>query len=321
MFQGLSNSFKDSQAGLLRFLGNLVLVALFPLVVGGIAATTLLPRPAVGIIRLNVEIWRGSADYVHLQVEEARKDGRIRAVVVQIDSPGGEVVATQNIYLDLLELRADMPVVGSIDSWAASGAFYAAMATDPIYARPSSDVGNVGVWSYFPPTLGVDDVVLASGPFKLTASNYDEFLRNLEGVRQEFLGTVTAARGERMQISPVELSKGLTYPGREAVQLGLIDAVGSQNEAIEAAARLAGIAHFEVVDLSEIVLEAYYGDSVNLPDRTGADSQADGTAESSHPSKAAAITSWYGAADPHTGERRLPPGMYLLYDARLRRGQ
>jgi|GEM_PF-420004 len=321
MLEQLRDFLKGAQTGYLRWLGNLVLWVVFPLALGGVAATTLLPRPAVGIIRLNVEIWSGSATFIHQQVEEARQDQRIRAVVVQIDSPGGEVVATQNIYLDLLELRQDMPVVGSIDSWAASGAFYAAMATDPIYARPSSDVGNVGVWSYFPPTLGVDDVVLASGPFKLTASNYDEFLRNLEGVRQEFLGTVTSARGDRLKISPVDLSQGLTYPGREAVQLGLIDAVGSQNEAVERAAKLARIAHYEVIDLAELVIEKYYSDTAIQLQAPSNGSQAEGTLGVSSADSRASITSWYGEADPHTGERRLPPGLYLLYDVRLRRGQ
>jgi protease-4 len=313
MFSSLTQMIKSPQAGWLRGLGSLVLLVVFPLALGGVAAAWLLPRPAVGIIRLNVEIWSGSAFYLHQQVEEARSDPRIRAVVVQIDSPGGEVVATQNIYLDLKELRQEMPVVGSIDSWAASGAFYAAMATDPIYARPSSDVGNMGVWSYFPPTLGVDDVVLASGPFKLTASNYDEFLRNLEGVRQEFLSTVTGARGERLKISPVDLSQGLTYPGREAAELGLIDAVGSQSEAVEQAASLAKIANYEVIDLAEVVNDKFYSESA---------SQAQAEVSESLPAGSLpAITGWYGAADPHTGERRLPPGLYLLYDVRLRRGQ
>ncbi len=282
-------------ASWLRGLASVILLVVLPLGLGVLLARALVARPAVGVIRLNQDIWSGSAEYLRLQVDEARLDRRIRAVVVQIDSPGGEVVATQNIYLALQDLRREMPVVGSIDSIAASGGFYAAMATEPIIARPSSDVGNVGVWSYIPPTLGVDDVVLASGPFKLTASNYEEFLKDLEGIRQEFVATVTGQRGDRLLISPLELSKGLLYPGRQALALGLVDAVGSQQDALDKAAELAGVAHYEVIDLGRVVQDKYYsGPNGSLPD-------------------------WSGAANPYTGQRRLPPGVYLLSDVLLER--
>jgi protease-4 len=185
-------------------------------------------------------------------------------------------------------------VVGSIDGMAASGGYYAAMATDPIYARPSSYVGNVGVWSIVPQDLAVNDEIIASGPFKLTGSNREEFMRELEGIKIEFLETVFSQRGERIQISRAELSQGLVYSGREAARLGLIDRVGSHTEAIEEAARLAGIANYEVIDLQLLALTGLYGDLYFEPEP------------------------WIGAADPLTGERSLPYGIYLLYDARLR---
>ena len=278
----------------LRIIFNLLLCVALPLTGGYFLSRHVIPAPAVGIIRLNVEIYSFSAEYVNQQIAEARANPHIKAVIVQIDSPGGEVTATQTIFLELQKLRREMPVVGSIDSIAASGAFYAAMATDPVFAKPSSTVGNVGVWGYFPSELGVNDVVLASGPFKLTASNTEEFLRGIESIKQEFLATVISQRGARLKITDIDLSQGLAYSGRDSLNLGLIDTLGSQTEAIEKAATLAGIAHYQVVDLEAVVINKYYSELSPL-----------------------ISNEWIAKADPLTGQRDLPPGAYLLYDARL----
>lgn len=287
----LRESTMDSDSSF-RTVGSILLFGLAPLLVGLWLAQILVPQPAVGIIRLDTDIYAESADLVLAQIEEARADPTIEAVVVKIDSPGGEVAATQMLYLELQTLRQEVPVVGSIDGVAASGAFYTAMATDPIYAKPSSTVGNVGVWGFIPPDLGVNEIILASGPFKLTASNRDEFLRWIEGIRLEFLETVFSQRGERLNVSRVELSQGLAYQGREAARLGLIDGLGSESEAIRAAAQQAGIAHYQVIDLQERVIDELLEEESELEP-------------------------WVGAADPLTGRRILPPGAYLLYDIQL----
>lgn len=278
----------------LKFLTKFFLWVATPLLIGWFLSVYLFPQPVVGIIRLNLPIWSLSTELVMAQIEEAREDDSIKAVVVQIESGGGEVVASQTLYLEFLKLRQEMPVVGSIDAVAASGAYYAAMGTDPIYAKPSSTVGNVGVWSYAPPDLAVNDVILASGPFKLTASNRDEFLRELEGIKQEFLATVFSQRGGRLNLSPAELSQGLAYPGREAYRLGLVDYIGSQSEAIATAAEQAGIENYEVVDLQARVFDDFLANNPFIAEP------------------------WYGAPDPVTGVRNLPPDIYLLYDKQLR---
>jgi protease-4 len=289
---GLSGENSSSPSGFRR-LGSVLLWAVAPLLVGLWLAQTMVPQPAVGVIRLYGDIYVESADWVLAQIEAARSDPDIAAVVVQIDSPGGEVSASEQLYMELQTLRREMPVVGSIDSMAASGAFYMAMGTNPVYAKPSSTVGNVGVWGYVPADLGVNDVIVASGPFKLTASNRDEFLRSIEAMKQEFLETVFSQRGERITISRVELSQGLAYTGRQAMGLGLIDHLGTESDAIRTAASQAGIAHYRVVD---------------LPTQLIAELTADTYGE---------MKPWVGAADPLTGKRILPPGAYLLYDQQL----
>lgn len=276
----------------LRSVGSALLWGLAPLLVGLWLAQFLVPQPAVGIIRLNSDIYVESVDFTVAQINEALADPSIRAVVLQLNSPGGEVAASQQLYLELLNLRRQMPVVGSMDSMAASGAFYVAMAADPIYAKPSSTVGNVGVWGFIPPDVGVDEVILASGPFKLTATNRDDFLRWIEGVKQEFLETVFSQRGQRIKLSRAELSYGLAYSGRDAVRLGLIDYLGGEREAVQTAARQAGIAHYRTVDLAARVIAQWLEES-------------------------AVAEPWVGAANPLTGKRSLPPGAYLLYDPQL----
>ncbi len=287
-----------SHTSCLRRLGSFLFWGIVLVVFLGVLPAVLVPKPAVGIIRINTDIWTGSAMYVQAQIDLARTDPNVKAVVVQIDSPGGEVVASQELYLELQNLRREMPVVSSIDNMAASGAYYAAMGTDPIYAKPSSSVGNVGVWAYVPEDLAINDVILASGPFKLTGSNREEFTRELEGIKQEFLATVFSQRDERLTLSQAELAQGLLYPGREAVRLGLIDHIGTQTEAVAEAAEQAGLSDYKTVDLEDRII----WDFLDAP--FFIDSEVE--------------ESWTGARDPVTGERSLPYGLYLLYDTRLR---
>lgn len=289
-----------------KWLAALIVFIVIPLMAGLWLASTV-EKPAVGLIRMNMEVWAGSNFLLTKQIEQVRQDENIKAVVVQMNSPGGEVVAGQNMFLELQNLREEVPVVGSIDNIAASGGYYIVVATDPIFAKPSSNVGNVGVWSFAPPSLGVNDVVLASGPFKLTASNRDEFLRSIDGIKQEFMETVYSQRGERITISQAELSQGLLYDGREAMKLGLIDQVGTQTEAIEFAAQQAGITDYEVVDLLDRVFMDLFGEPgplLHTWDGVVVDPQTN-----EH-----LFEPWSGAADPQTGQRDLAPGIYMLYD-------
>ncbi|MDM8518518.1 S49 family peptidase [Anaerolineales bacterium HSG6] len=296
-----------SFSSFLKVVGTLLVFIVTPLLLGWFwMRDYVAPKPAVGIIHMNMDVWAGSNFLLTKQIEAVRDDPSIQAVVVQIDSPGGEVVAGQNMYMELQNLRREMPVVGSIDNIAASGGYYIAMAVDPIFAKPSSNIGNVGVWSYAPPDLGVNDVVLASGPFKLTASNRDEFLRDIDGIKEEFMETVYSQRRDRMKIPKTELSQGLLYKGRDAIELGLIDHIGTQTEAVEFAAEQAGISEYETVNLLDVVFMDLFGEPAPLLRPV--------TQVVNPDTEQPYIEPWYGAKDSQTGLRRLPPGVYMLYD-------
>lgn len=303
---------------------GILLWLIVPFLLGLLLAPLAVPtpeKPAVGLIHLETDIWYLSAWYVKQEIAEARNNDRIKAVVLVLDSPGGEVAPTQDMFLEMLSLRQEMPVVGSINGMAASGGYYLVLAADPIYAKPSSTVGNIGVWGFAPSEIGVTEEVLASGPFKLTASNPEQFLREIDGIKQEFIGTTELMRGNRLTISGADISQGLAYPGRVALQYGLIDKLASQADAVAEAARQAGLDDYDILDLEEIVLkrleaEANASAQGSLPSLASPDLAA--------PSETAPLTvapstgwlsqTWIGAANPLTGQRNLPPGVYLLYD-------
>jgi len=312
---------------------------LIPLSLGLILAPLLVrapEKPAVGLIYLETDIWYLSAWLIKQEIAEARENERVKAIVFVIDSPGGEVAATQDMFLEFLSLRQEMPVVGSINGVAASGGYYLALATDPLYAKPSSTIGNIGVWGFAPPEIGVNEAVLASGPFKLTASNPEQFLREIEGIKQEFIGTTQLMRGERLTLTPAEISQGFAYPGRLALEYGLIDAIASQAEAVAEAARQAGLDTYDILDLEEIVIdrllaeEAANGSAQGYPPGLGslnsvpgADNAAPAEGGESLPGSGTPwfFQPWLGAANPLTGQRNLPPGIYLLYDVRFGGGR
>lgn len=276
-----------------RIIGGLFIWIAIPIILGFWLAQTLIPTPAVGIVRLNTGLSWSSANFIKQQIDLARSESQIKALVFAIDSPGGGVTSTQFLFMELQNLRETMPIVGSIDSMAASGGYYLAVATDPIFAKPSSTVGNIGVWGYIPPDLAVNDVVLASGPFKLTASNQAEFLREIEGIKREFLATVRTSRGDRLELLDEEILQGLAYPGREAAEIGIIDYLGSETDAVAEAARQAGIENYDVIDLETLLLQTLFG---SVPPF---------------------FEAWVHSRSPLSEGFALPPGAYMLYDWQL----
>src|SRR5512140_1269357 len=121
-----------------------------PALVIGILLSLLVPKPVIGVIRLNDAIYAATAKDLIAQIGYARDDPSVKAVVLILDSPGGTVVDTEAVYLELARLRRTKPVVTWVSGMAASGAYYLSVGTDYILAVPSSEVGNVGVIGYLP---------------------------------------------------------------------------------------------------------------------------------------------------------------------------
>ncbi len=227
---------------------DLALRILLPLLAGYLLALVLIPTPQIAVIRVEGDIWGADAANVSRVLEQLGSDRTVRAVVLDVSSPGGEVSASEGLYFDLLKLREIKPVVASVDEMAASGAYYIACAADRIFAKPASMVGNIGVISVLSEADLVDDVLITTGPFKLSGGSKDAYIRQMEMLKQTFLAAIMAQRQDRLQVGPDVLSRGEIYLGLQAQQMGLIDTIGSQAEANAEAARLARVRHYRVVD-------------------------------------------------------------------------
>ena len=225
------------------------------LIIGGLISVfsfrEFIAKPEVGVIRISGPIlFQEQTDEILEQLRYAKEKKTIKAVVLEIDSPGGEASVVEGIYLALLRLREEKPIVASINQRGASGGYYIALASNFIYAKPDSEIGSIGAWTSLPyPEMPSEDI-LPTGPFKDTGMTRQKAVGQLEMLRQSFLGVVLFHRGEKLKISADELTKAEVYTGIEGLGAGLIDEIGSNFDAIEKAADYAGIAHYQVVDIA-----------------------------------------------------------------------
>ena len=237
---------------------------------------------AVAVIRLDGTITSGTEDYftapgitpgrvADLLAQAA--DPAVKAIVVRVNSPGGSVVASDEIYRALVEF--DRPVVVWMDEIAASGGYYIACGGDHVFAHPDTLTGSIGVISQFLNVeelldeIGVDVVVITSGPRKDIGSPYREMTEEeqalWEGITDEiyegFVEVVAQARD--LPLDKVrELADGSIYTGRQAQKLGLVDDVGTLDDAIAKAAELGGIeGEPRVIELrpTPSLLDLFYG--------------------------------------------------------------
>ncbi|MCB9419411.1 MAG: S49 family peptidase [Ardenticatenaceae bacterium] len=232
-----------------------VIVVLVPLAVGWSAAPRLVPQPEIGIVRLSYDINSLTAYEITEQLAYARTDPAVKAVVLVINSPGGSAAYSEELYLDVLNLRADMPVVASVDLLAASGAYYMAAAADEIYAKPTSAVGSIGVISSLPGDVYIEEEVLTTGPYKAFGGTRDGSVRQIERAKFAFLEAVRNGRSGRLEVSDDVLSRAEIFTGVQALEMGLIDGLLANEEAVQKAAELAGISNFKVVELYPLTFD------------------------------------------------------------------
>jgi len=217
---------------------------------GALISIPLVPKPNVATITISGPILdQAHAEDILELLRQAGEDHSIKAVVLQIDTPGGVASAVEPIYLDILRLRQHKPVVTSIGMMGLSGGYYIAVASNFIYAEPTSQVGSIGAWSTLPTAEELEEHVITSGPFKATGGPRRKYMGVLETFRQQFVEAVTSQRGDRLKMSEEKLSRAEIYAGTESLRRGLIDDIGTSTAAIDKAASLAGIRNYGVVEL------------------------------------------------------------------------
>jgi len=206
----------------------------------------------IAVVPLEGEIVRCD-DFVDT-LRELGNDADVSAVVVRIDSPGGGVAPSQEMYAAVRDLAAKKPVVASLGSIAASGGYYVASATDEIVASPGSLTGSIGVIlsltnvSGLLEKLGVQADVLKAGarkdmgsPFRaLAPEDRAIFQQMLDQVHGQFIEAVAA--GRKMDVEQMrKLADGRVYTGQQAKELGLVDRLGGLQDAVHVAATRAGL--------------------------------------------------------------------------------
>jgi len=223
-------------------------------------------------------------------IDEAISNSSIAGVIIKIDSPGGYAHLIEQIYLDVVALNEEKPVVASVVT-ALSGGYYIAVGADYIYTNPSSMVGNVGVIGVAPEGHTPSERSVESGPYKVTGFSRLLFPFNISEVLESFAGAVEEGRGDRLKVPGSTLRRGTIYMGTEAVDAGLADEVGALQAAAVHVAEEAGIEAFTLVDLIP-------------PEDTG-----DGLTTL----PAEAKISWRDLTIPMLNELNPPPAIYYLY--------
>lgn len=189
------------------------------------------------------------------ELREHSKDRSVKAIVLRVESPGGGVAPSQEIYEEILKVKAkNKKVVVSMGAVAASGGYYIAAPADRIVANAGTLTGSIGVIMEIPNVsglmekIGVETQVVKSGRHKDIASVFKsltpeekEILQNvLDDVHDQFIRAVAEARG--MEFDVVKgMSDGRIFTGRMAKELGLVDELGNLQDAIMLAGELTGI--------------------------------------------------------------------------------
>jgi protease-4 len=221
------------------------------------------------------------------QIEDHRKDNSIKAIILRIDSPGGSVAVSQEIYHAAIKAKEEKPVIASMETVAASGGYYAALGATKILANPGTITGSIGVrmehvvlkdllrWAK------IEYETLKSGKFKDIGS-FDRSLTEeerkllqdlLTDIHTQFKEAVAEARN--LELEDVEkLADGRVFTGKEAFENGLVDQLGGWIDAVELAKGLGNIEgeprivqkkKFRYEKFFGGVIKSMFGESVEIP--------------------------------------------------------
>ena len=200
------------------------------------------------------------ADTLAEILSDLHYDPNIKAVVLRVDSPGGSAFASDIIRNTLYHSQLNLPIVVSMGSYAASGGYWISAEADKILALPTTITGSIGVYSMIPTVdeslaalgiysdgVGTTDI---AGIMQLDRPMSDQtksiIQSSVDNIYSRFVTLV--ADGRSIPVAEAEKkAKGRIWTGQQALEMGLIDQLGGLHDAVESAAELAGISHYEVI--------------------------------------------------------------------------
>jgi protease IV len=220
----------------------------------------------------------GSDDFRNL-IRKVRLDKNIKAIVFRVNSPGGSSLASEEIWREITLAKKAKPVVVSFGDVAASGGYYISCNADSIFAQPNTITGSIGVFGvipnmkdFFNKKLGITFDEVKTGPFAdmLTISRplndaEKAFIQNsIDTIYTTFKGRV--AEGRRLPLNVVDsIAQGRVWTGQRALQIGLVDRLGSIDDAIACASRMAKVSKYSLKEYPEkkSFLEKLFNDYKN----------------------------------------------------------
>jgi protease IV len=203
------------------------------------------------------------AETVVLALERAQRDPSVVAIVVRVDSGGGEVLASDLMYRAVLEAKKHKPVIASMGDVAASGGYYAAMGAEQIWASPTTLTGSIGVFFMKPALkgllgdkLGVNQETISRAPLGDVVSVWSPWTEAerkavqawVDSAYDDFITQVAASRKlDKARVD--EVARGRVWTGTAAHERGLVDRLGGLMDAVQAARERAGVPPGEELDL------------------------------------------------------------------------
>ena len=192
-------------------------------------------------------------------IKDLQEDDKIKAVVLRINSPGGSANASDEILFELQKLKKKKPLIVSFGDYAASGGYYIAMAADKIFSEPNTLTGSIGVFGMIPNYKEIankngirSDIVATnansryySGFHGLTPHGVDMLTKSVEGTYKRFVHFVTINRKKSFEEIDA-IGGGRVWSGTRAKEIGLVDELGSLQDAIKFAASSAKVKDYQV---------------------------------------------------------------------------
>lgn len=245
-------------------------------------------KDQIAVIYAQGEIQSGEGDVntigegsMRRSLQEARKDKNIKAIVLRIDSPGGNALTSDLIWREVELTKKVKPVVVSMGNYAASGGYYIACNANKIFAENNTITGSIGVFGILPNFSQLTKKIGISSEQVKThqnASEYSPFVPldatfkavTLEGVEHIYKTFVShVAQGRKMTFAQVDaIAQGRVWSGSEALKIGLVDKIGGLNDAIQEAATLAKVKTYSTQnypeyekDLNDILARLPFGQS------------------------------------------------------------
>ena len=188
-------------------------------------------------------------------IRDARESDRIKAVVIRVNSPGGSMMASDVIWNEIMLTKEKKPVIASMSSMATSGGYYLSMPCDTIVAQPTTITGSIGIFGMLPnmeklleDKLGINNESVSTGEFsnlyRVSSALNEQEKSIIQSAIDRGYETFTskAAEGRNMAIEDLKaVASGRVWTGEQGKENGLVDILGSYNDAVNLAAEMAGI--------------------------------------------------------------------------------